>query len=306
MTRKRVYREIQTPEFLDLHSQFTQWHTMTGYNDNNPKRYLAEFLCYLEHLPADGHGNQITNLQQLQPTHIAGYIEHLLQRPNHNKPGALSAVTINKHITTLRMFSRFLNIRGYQTITINPSRFKQSSTRKWLSPEEIQALYKVALQSPLSERDIVMFDIFYGCGLRASEGIALDLQDVFFDKSLIHVRKGKNYTWRYVPITKQIKNNILQYMNGLRKELVKGNHKQQSLLVSGKGGRLAKPSIWWRIEYLRKAAGIGHTVGIHALRHSIATHLLQNGMKLEEVKNFLGHKSLESTQIYTHLMNETI
>jgi integrase/recombinase XerD len=97
---------------------------------------------------------------------------------------------------------------------------------------------------------------------------------------------------------------MLQYINGSRKELVKGNEKEQSLLISGKGKRLAKPSIWWRIEHLRKAAGISHTVGIHALRHSIATHLLQNGMKLEEVKNFLGHKSLESTQIYTHLAHE--
>ena len=306
MTRKRVYREIKSPGFLDLHNQFSQWHNLTGYSDITPKRYLAEFFCFLEHLPAHGNGHQITSLEQLQPHHITAYIEYLQERPNYNSPGALSAVTINKHITTLRMFSRFLHITGYHGIDIKPTRFKQNSTRKWLSPQKIQALYNVAGQSPLWERDVVMLDIFYGCGLRASEGIALDLSDVLFGKSLIHVRKGKNFTWRYVPITKQIKNNILQYVGGLRKELVKGNGEQQSLLISGKGKRLDKPSIWWRIEYLRKAAGIQHTVGIHALRHSIATHLLQNGMKLEEVKNFLGHKSLESTQIYTHLMNETI
>jgi integrase/recombinase XerD len=299
VAQKRVYSEIQSFEFLALHGQFTQWHAMTGYTDKNPLRYLAEFLCYLEN-------KEVKSLQQLQPGHITNYIEHLLQRPNHNSPGALSAVTVNKHVTTLRMFSRFLQVGGYQAIAINPARFKQSSNRKWLSQEEIQALYKAAGQSPLSQRDTVMLDIFYGCGLRAKEGIALDLQDVLFDKSLIHVGKGKNYTWRYVPITKQVKNNMLQYINGSRKELVKGNEKEQPLLISGKGKRLAKPSIWWRIEYLRKAAGIGHTVGLHALRHSIATHLLQNGMKLEQVKNFLGHKSLESTQIYTHLANETI
>jgi integrase/recombinase XerD len=296
---KRVYREIQTPEFLALHGQFTQWHAMTGYTDKNPVRYLAEFLCYLE-------DKEVNSLQQLQPGHITNYIEYLLQRPNHNRPGALSAVTINKHVTTLRMFSRFLQVGGYQTIAINPARFKQSSMCKWLSQDEIQSMYRAAQQSPLSQRDVVMLDIFYGCGLRAKEGIALDLQDVLFDKSLLHVGKGKNYTWRYVPITKQVKNNILQYINGSRKELAKGNDKEQPLLISGKGKRLAKPSTWWRIEYLRKAAGIGHTVGLHALRHSIATHLLQNGMKLEQVKNFLGHKSLESTQIYTHLANETI
>jgi integrase/recombinase XerD len=299
VTRKSVYREIQTRGFLELYGQFTQWHDMTGYSDKSPVRYLAEFLCYLEQ-------NQITRLDQLQPCHITCYIEYLQQRPNHNKPGALSAVTINKHITSLRMFSRFLQISGCQTIDISPERFKQSSTRKWLSPEEIQSLYKVAGESPLSQRDIVMLDVFYGCGLRAMEGIALDLSDVLLDKSLICVQKGKNYTWRYVPINRQIKNNILQYIDGLRKELIRGNKGQTSLLVSIKGNRLAKPSAWWRIEYLRKAAGIAHTVGIHALRHSIATHLLQNGMKLDQVKNFLGHKSLESTQIYTHLMNETI
>ena len=149
-----------------------------------------------------------------------------------------------------------------------------------------------------------MLSIFYGCGLRRNEGVNVDVGDINFDRSILHVRKGKNYKERLVPIGKTSLKYLQEYIYDHRPEIVQGN-KSEALFISMKARRMDGQTMLLRLKYLQHQTEnedlIEKEIGLHTLRHSIATHLLQAGMELESIARFLGHSTLESTQIYTHL-----
>jgi integrase/recombinase XerD len=148
-----------------------------------------------------------------------------------------------------------------------------------------------------------MLVVFYGCGLRRNEGVHLNLSDINFDKYILHVRKGKNYKERLVPISKASLKYLQEYIYDHRSQLSKGS--LDALFLSYRGFRMQGQSLLIRLKQLQHATGdltlLEKEIGLHTLRHSIATHFLQAGMKLESISRFLGHGSLESTQVYTHL-----
>ena len=148
-----------------------------------------------------------------------------------------------------------------------------------------------------------MLAVHYGCGLRRTEGINLDVNDLLQGKNLLFVRKGKNYKERYVPMTEAVKEDIRNYIEYSRPLLIK--YPTHALFLNMKGVRISSNTMAVRLQQLKEKAGIDKEAGLHTLRHSIATHLLQSGMKLAQIKQFLGHSSLESTQIYTHIAHET-
>jgi integrase/recombinase XerD len=164
----------------------------------------------------------------------------------------------------------------------------------------------------LGLRDKVMLDIFYACALRRNESVHLDVSDIDFKGKLIYVRKGKNYKERYVPANETILQHIRDYLDHGRPFLQKKD-KTPALFISDKGYRTQGQSLLIRLLKLARLARIGkrtclsgRQVGLPTLRHSIATHLLQSGMKLHHIARFLGHDSLESTQIYTHIVHEKL
>jgi len=174
-----------------------------------------------------------------------------------------------------------------------------------LTRAEIGALYKACGNDFLGIRDRAVLGIYYGCGLRRSEGLALNLDDVLLREKLVYVRKGKYYRERYVPMTESIREDLENYIYvGRAKMLSFKNIRQEAFFLSRSVNRLHGNSLIKRIHQLSKAAKIDKETDLHTLRHSIATHLLKSGMTLEEVSRFLGHASLESTQIYTHLAYE--
>ena len=156
----------------------------------------------------------------------------------------------------------------------------------------------------LQARDRAMLAIYYGCGLRRNEGVCLNAGDINFDRAMVHVRKGKNYRERFVPISKTSLKYLQDYVYDHRPVLLQGN-KSESFFVSQREGRVQGQTLLLRLKYLQHQSEnedlIEKEIGLHTLRHSIATHLLQGGMKLDSIARFLGHSSLESTQIYTHL-----
>lgn len=154
-------------------------------------------------------------------------------------------------------------------------------------------------------RDRAILSIYYGCGLRRNEGVNLNLKDIQLKEKLVYVRKGKGNKERYVPMTETVKEDLENYIHVARENLINPRiSNQEAFLLSQRGKRIHENSIAIRLQKLAEAARINKTFGLHALRHSIATHLLQSGMALENVSKFLGHQSLESTQIYTHIINE--
>ena len=305
MTQKSVNRRIESKQFVFLSENFRQWLETLNYNPHTVKLgywNTQEFLSFLEQ-------NQTHHLRNFKSVQIKNYLDYLQHRPNCNRSGSLSAGYINKHITTLRLLSKYLQLTGTANIAIKPELLKTTETATYLSKFEIQALYKSAKAETnlYNQRDTAMLGIYYGCGLRASEGAALNISDLLFEKDLLYVRQGKGYRQRYVPISKQVKTDLQEYIFNQRNELLNGQ-KNEALLLSRRGKRWSQQGMYNRLQLLKNQTSDEKlkqkTFGLHILRHSIATHLLQDGMRLENIALFLGHKSIETTQKYTHLINE--
>jgi integrase/recombinase XerD len=140
--------------------------------------------------------------------------------------------------------------------------------------------------------------LYYGCGLRYTEGYNLQIKDVDFDKKTVFVRQGKNYKDRIVPMNDKVCDIIKDYVYNFRHKLK---------LTHNRLFTCAKSTIKDRLRDLQNACNDetikAKRIHLHGLRHSIATHLLQNGMSIENIALFLGHSSLDATQIYTHLID---
>jgi len=291
-----------------LQNDFEKWLVAMGYADSTVSGSVNYLRDFLEWLKKSG----IKELSQVDGKVVRIYYEYLQKRKNKRNTGSLSGNYINSNINALKRFSRYLEETGKGNLEIDLKRSAITpSTKIILTKKEIQAMYKVcgSVSESHSEllgiRDRAMLGVFYGCGLRRSEGAALNLSDILLKEKLVFVRKGKNYRERYVPITERVKEDFVEYIQIARKKILsfKGVG-QEAFFLSIQGNRLCGNQIIGRIQLLAKTAEVQKLVGLHILRHSIATHLLQSGMSLEEVSQFLGHASLESTQIYTHILHE--
>ena len=280
-------------------NSFKRWLQLLNYAEStvygNPK-YIKKFLDYLE---ATG----VKKIRDIENRHIKEYYNYLKIRPNQRKPGALSQNSIISNINAIKRFAKYLRDSELENITVNikPERIKSEIII--LTKVEIQALYKACGNDILGYRDKAMLSVYYGCGLRRSEGIQLNTEDILFNKSMIFIKNGKGNRQRYVPMNEQVKKDLENYIKNVRIYLIK-NENETGLFIGSGGKRTGGTGMINRLKLLLKKAEIQKDSGLHTLRHSIATHLLKSGMSLENVSKFLGHSSLESTQIYTHLLND--
>ncbi len=290
-------------EYKILIQGFEKWLKTLEYAESTvyaSTNYLRDFFTYLQK-------SGITELQEINKTVIEIYHEHLQTRRNKKQSGSLSQNYILSNINALKRFVRYLQVTGKPVfeISLKIPIEKVKISQTILSRTEVKALYNACSNDALGLRDRAMLAIYYGCGLRRNEGASLDISDVLLKEKLVYVQKGKGYRERYVPMSEAVKEDLENYINVGRCSLLScGLMKEQSLFLSFRGKRMDGNSLIMRLKALIKMAGINKAVGLHTLRHSIATHLLQSGMSLESVSRFLGHQSLESTQIYTHLANE--
>ena len=291
---------IQSPEFKAIEILFKDWLRLLNFEPSTIKyapRKTREFFYWLEQ-------NKIDKLENITKQTVNNYFNYLQNRQNQKKGGRLSKNYLRSHLTAIRKLSRFLRETGresFETDVYLPGNKKPSINV--FTKAEIKALYKACDNDLLGIRDKAMLSVYYGCGLRRTEGINLDINDVIFDKNMLFVKKGKNYKQRYVPMTETILEDLQNYTIYARPIFLENNN--QALFLSKKGNRLTSSSMADRLQKLKEKAGIEKLAGLHTLRHSIATHLLQSGMELEKIKMLLGHGSLETTQIYTHVAYET-
>ncbi|MEO1099722.1 MAG: tyrosine-type recombinase/integrase, partial [Bacteroidota bacterium] len=157
-------------------------------------------------------------------------------------------------------------------------------------------------------RDKAMLAVFYDCGLRRTEGVSLDISDIHYDNRLLEVRKGKGGKARFVPLSKTTQDHLQNYHFEGRPILLRRAN-EEAFFLNQLGSRMTGNTFNKRLKSLQQYSDDASlrqmNLHLHILRHSIATHLLFQGMSLEKVAQFLGHYSLESTQIYTHLMQKT-
>ena len=291
---------LHSDEHRLLRQGFAEWLEVLGYaamSVTAMPRHLAEFLHYQE-----THGKY--SLQQFTAGDATAFTLHQQTRIGIRTGRGFSSSHINKYIQVLHLFSRYIRQSGKSSVGFTLELLEgTSATPTWLTRSEISRLYAVTDDNVLGIRDRAMLSVFYGCGLRLQEGASLECSDILHDRKMLYVRRGKGYKERYVPIAEKSYLDIQLYIEQARPELLQ-RPCAALFLDANKGRPIHKQSLYLRIKALVRKAGIGKQVGTHSLRHSIATHLLQSGMKLERIKEFLGHAALDSTQIYTHLINE--
>ena len=290
--------------------EYGTWLNTLGYSEAliyGYKFHLRDFLQWLE-------SKQIQKITQLTAKHVTDYHAYLETRPNKLFKGRLlCAPYLTHNFCAIDKLLEFLHQYGMAGAPVPIKRstkydktgqihkiqvFTQAEIKTLLGsiPETHQWLTFEKRQAKHYELRLI-FALFYGCGLRKSEGYNLCLQDVDFDKKTVFVRQGKNYKDRIIPMSAGVYNELRDYVYNFRHRL---KLKHNRLFIS------SEKTLNGKLKYLQNACNDENIKAkrlfLHVLRHSIATHLLQNGMSIENISLFLGHCSLDTTQIYTHLI----
>ena len=181
----------------------------------------------------------------------------------------------------------------------------QQHTRSILTTSEIKSLYKASQTA--QERSIL--SLAYGCGLRAGELQRCNIEDVKLENRILIIPKGKGNKRRLVPMSLGVVKDFEEYLEKERPRLARGkdfNPKDTAFLLHSRGGRMRNYTANKVLREILQVTEIKINTTLHTLRHSIATHLLQSGMPLQQVRQFLGHSELETTQIYTHISQQQL
>lgn len=249
-------------------------------------RQVAEFLVK--------HGT--ASWEDVDPARIRAYVGSMRTR-------GLGPKSIARHVVTLRRLFRFLESEGMIKENPLPALLLTPGPRKLpqtLSKADIRRLLNQPDSSqPLGARDQAMFELLYATGLRVSELVSLQAQEVNFQGNYLIV-KGKGSKVRAVPFGSYARDKLGAFIRDVRPRLLKG--KTSSFIFTNRSGRaLTRQGFWKVIRRYALKAGIDKRVTPHSLRHSFATHLLEGGADLRSVQTMLGHADISTTQIYTHV-----
>jgi site-specific recombinase XerD len=284
---------------------FKEWLEVLNWNaasvDNIP-RQLQEFFNWLER----NNVNQIDEVTRENVDSFYSYIKY--ERRNLRTGEMLRPQTLNGFIRSVRLFAHYLEETEQGRLPVSLVYEKgEAHVRQVLTVEEVQQLYQTTNEDHYGIRERAILSLYYGCGLRSGEGIALNLEDVSLDQQMVYVRKGKGYKERYVPFVEKQREDFEQYIKYSRPQLLRDGS-ENAFLIGHMGKRISYTILLRTLKSLQKKTGNEtlkeKTIGMHALRHSIATHLMHHGMKFDYIGQFLGHSSLDSTQVYTHLAHE--
>ena len=207
-------------------------------------------------------------------------------------------------ISGLKSFFSYLIFEDYRTS--NPMELIEAPRlgRKLpdtLSVEDVDKLIAaIDLSKPEGERNKAILETLYGCGLRVSEIVTLKISDLFFDEGFIKIT-GKGNKQRFVPIAKSTQKYIELYKNTNRNHMVIVKGYEDTLFLNRRGKQLTRAMIFTIIKTLAVKINLQKNISPHTLRHSFATHLLENGADLRSIQMMLGHESITTTEIYVHL-----
>jgi integrase/recombinase XerD len=226
---------------------------------------------------------------------------------NGARPGC-SPATISRKTACLRSFYRHLRREELMdddpTATVTPPQKSRKLPQVLSHAEVTKLLASPRGAEPTDLRDRALLEVMYGCGLRASEAIGLEIGDVDMRRGFVRPH-GKGSKERIVPLGSQASRAIARYQRLGRPELV-GERLERKLFVNFRGGALTRQGLYKIIQRHAKQVGLDNKMSPHTLRHTFATHLLSGGCDLRSVQEMLGHADVATTQLYTHLSRERI
>lgn len=257
-------------------------HTLTNY-----QRDLNRLYDYCK-------ANQISSWKDVEQNNIRSYIS-----ARHRK--GIASTSLQRELSAQRSFFHFL-IKKH-LLTGNPAQHVQAPKQprklpKILDVDQLTGLLEAGTSSELETRDLAMFELFYSSGLRLSELVTLNMEDLDLEDSTLLIRSGKGGKSRVLPIGRKAKQAIQNWLS-LRKQLAKET--ESAIFVNNRGKRLSNRSVQLRLDQWCKNKGLPNHVHPHMLRHSFASHLLESSQDLRAVQELLGHSNISTTQIYTHL-----
>lgn len=264
-----------------------------GLSDNTRKSYQRDLNQYLAFL----HNEEIKDWQSVDRFTIVAFLQFLQEE---NK----SAATITRMVTSLRRFHQFL--RQERFVDHDPMQHIESPKKRQKLPDtlnvnEVERLIETPdTKKVLGIRDRAILEVMYATGMRVSELIGVKLNDLHLSMGLLQTT-GKGDKERIVPLGDIAIQWIETYLDEARPLLCQKYPEEEHLFVNGHGTGLSRQGIWKNLKALVLKAGIMKNVTPHTLRHSFATHLLENGADLRTVQELLGHADISTTQIYTHI-----
>jgi integrase/recombinase XerC len=244
----------------------------------------------------------IENVNNVQYSDARLYLTKLYEKK-------LAKKTIAKKISCLRSFYKFLlreklvDTNPFALVTIPKA---EKRLPQFFYESELELLFQSCeTETPLGQRNKALLELIYATGCRVSECCQIRISEVDFYLSTILIH-GKGSKERYVPFGNKAKEALQLYINNGRTKLIKENENHDGLFVNHRGGRLSTRGVSKILNSMIEKSALNGTIHPHMLRHSFATHLLNNGADLRSVQELLGHAFLSSTQIYTHVTNERL
>lgn len=269
-----------------------------NYSSNTAKNYEIDIIEFKDYLEKEG-----ISYLDIDYEFIKGYLMELYNRK-------LSRNSVARKLSSLRSFYKYLF--NNNLIKTNPFKYvatpkKEKRLPKYLGIEELEIIFNVPdINLSLGQRDRLILEVLYATGLRVSELVNVKISDVDFYRKEIRVL-GKGNKERITPFGDYCLEAINMFMNDGRKKILEKHHTScEYLIINEHGMKITTRGVEKIIDNIVKKAALKKHVSPHMLRHSFATHLLSEGCDIRTVQELLGHESLESTQIYTHVSNERL
>lgn len=272
-------------------TKFVSWLKVNSFSPETVKAYEKDVQEFVESMPKDS--------QKVDRNHIRRYLGLVQAR-------GCSKRTAARKLAALRSYFRYCLLN--QDSSTNPAQAIRSPKfgkplPKFLYPSTVSNLLDLPDDSPLGLRDRAMLELLYATGIRVGELVALELKDIRQDSNQLLVT-GKGNKQRLLPIHLQAVISLEKYLQGGRPALL--NTATPALWLNNSGGVLSQRGVRWILTKYCKRLADTRSVSPHVIRHSFATHLLENGADLRTVQELLGHSSLSSTQVYTHVTRERL
>lgn len=277
----------------------TQVNSGSAHTQDAYRRDISEFITFLR---KEG----IESFQEVDRSVVMNLIQDMRQREGMN--GTMKNATIARKLSSLRSFYRYLN--EYIGITNHPFLYFKTPKQAKRIPE---FLFYDEMDTFLSSfdcttqkglRDRALFEFMYACGLRVSEAVDLQLQDIDFHDQVVRIR-GKGDKERLVPFYDLAKDLLERYIQNVR-NLWSEQEEHTYVFVNQRGKKLTSRGVQYLMEQAAKECNLHVHIHPHMFRHSFATHLLDNGADLRVVQELLGHSSLSTTQVYVHVTQERL